>query len=218
MVNLCAGLLLIKSVERQSDHMKKIILILSLLIVSGLLSTACSAGNQTASANTSVSSSEAPVSSTVPESTQTSVSSSEGTQSADTSTIQETAVSDSEKDIARKTKDYLLNGQQDKPEADKLKWSEAFLNQVNIGAVYQKYLSGGGKADDIQSFARYLTQNAPVPDNWQELFAEDLLKKYEVKVVRYVPVQNNLYQVYVKISGKEVPYVAVNARTGYFHG
>lgn len=129
-----------------------------------------------------------------------------------------TTTATSNKDIAQKTKDYLLNGQNNKPEAGKLQWSETFLNQVNIDAVYQSYISAGGKAGDIQSFAKYLTENAPIPSNWKTLFEADLWKGYSVKPSRYEPLENNVYQVYVKINGSEVPYVTVRARTGYFHG
>lgn len=121
-------------------------------------------------------------------------------------------------DIAQKTKEYIINGQKDKPSAKKLNWSETFLNQVNIEAVYYKYISAGGKSDDIQGFAGYLTKNAPVPRNWKALFEADLWEAYGEKVSKYEFLQDNLYQVYVRKNGSDVPYVAVNARTGYFHG
>lgn len=120
--------------------------------------------------------------------------------------------------IAQKTKDYLLNGQNDKIEAQQLHWSETFLNQVDIEAVYKQYLAAGGKADDIKSFAKYLTDNAPVPSNWKEMFESDLMRTYHVKVSRYEHVQGTLYQAYAKINGSEVPYVGVVSRTGWFHG
>lgn len=121
-------------------------------------------------------------------------------------------------DITQKTKDYILNGQNDKPEADKVKWSETFLNEVNIDDVYQQYLSAGGTEDDIQSFALYLTVNAPILDNWQDLVATDLLNAYDEKISHIEHLQDDLYQVYINKDGSEVPYVVVNARTGYFHG
>jgi hypothetical protein len=111
-----------------------------------------------------------------------------------------------------------LNGQDNKSEAEKIKWSETFLNQVNIDDVYQEYLSTGGTADDIQSFAQYLTLNAPILDNWEELAATDLLNTYDEKISHIEHLQDNLYQVYIKIDGSDVPYVVVNSRTGYFHG
>lgn len=120
--------------------------------------------------------------------------------------------------IAAQTKEFLMHGQDDQPEAGKLHWAQAFLDQVDIDAVYQQYLSGGGKADDVQGFAEYLTENAPVPSNWKELFEADLLAQYGVKPSSYEDLGDNNYQVYIMNEGKEVPYVGVNARTGYFHG
>jgi hypothetical protein len=121
-------------------------------------------------------------------------------------------------DRIKKTKDYILFGQEDKSEAEKIKWSPIFLNQVNIEQVYQEYLSTGATAQDIQSFAQYLTLNAPIADNWQELVATDLLNAYGEKISRIEPLQDTLYQIYINIEGLDVPYVVVNARTGYFHG
>jgi hypothetical protein len=109
--------------------------------------------------------------------------------------------------IAQKTKEYILTGQNGLPEAGKLQWSEAFLNQVNIEDVYRSYISDGGKADDIANFAIYLTKNAPVPNNWKELFEADLSKEYGEKVSRYEALQDDLFQVYVKKEGSDVPYV-----------
>ncbi|MBP3038505.1 hypothetical protein J9303_03190 [Bacillaceae bacterium Marseille-Q3522] len=123
-----------------------------------------------------------------------------------------------EKAIVSETKEYIIHGQNDKPEAGKLKWSSTFLDQVNIEAVYQQYISASGKADDIESFAKYLTENAPVSVNWKEMFEADLLKAYGEKVSKYELLQDNLYQVYVKKDGTDIPYVVVNARTGNFHG
>lgn len=120
--------------------------------------------------------------------------------------------------ISAKTKDYILAGQGDKPDADKIQWSETFLNLVNIDAVYQEYLSDSGTADDIPGFAQYLTMHAPIPDNWQDLTAADLLKAYDEKISNVELIEGDMYQVYVKIDGADVPYVAVNARTGYYHG
>lgn len=119
--------------------------------------------------------------------------------------------------IAKQTKEYLLHGQEDGSEAGKLHWTQPFLDQVDIDAVYGQYLAGGGKADDVADFAEYLTENAPVPDNWKELFEAEL-KAQGFTPSRYEDLGDNMFQVYVIIDGKEVPYVGVNARTGYFHG
>jgi hypothetical protein len=114
--------------------------------------------------------------------------------------------------------DYILNGQSDLPEAEKLQWSESFLKQVDQEPTYQDYLTAGGAAEDVQAFAAYLTENAPCPDNWQTLFETDFASAYGEKVVRYVDLGSDFCQVYVEIDGNEVPFVAVNTRTGWYHG
>lgn len=124
----------------------------------------------------------------------------------------------SEHNISEKVKDYILNGQEDKSEAEKLKWSNAFLNQVDIEALYNQYISEGGNAEDIKKFAEYITMNAPIPDDWEELFKKELFDVYGQEVVKLEHLEGDLYQAYVNIEGSEVPYVTVSARTGYFHG
>ncbi len=140
-------------------------------------------------------------------------------ESSETNAPAETTPADAdETDIPGATIDYILNGQDGLPEAGKLLWSEEFLNLVDIEAVYADYLKNGGNDGDIEGFAVYLTDNAPVPDNWKDLFEADLLTRYEAVPCRYEPLGDDIYQVYVKSDGREVPYVAVNARTGYYHG
>lgn len=204
--------------------MKKLNSIIPFLFVIGFLLTACSTNISETDKNKS--SSSANVSSAV--TAQSTFSSSYAPNSAqnsqattsNTSNLQNSAAASVPKDenMSQKVKEYIINGQKDKAEADKLNWSEAFLNQVDIEAVYQKYISTSGKTDDIESFAKYLTQNAPIPSNWKKLFEADFLKTYGEKISRYAPLQDNLYQVYVKKDSADVPYVVVNIRTGYFHG
>lgn len=121
-------------------------------------------------------------------------------------------------DMDVKVKEYILNGQYEKPETLKLKWSNSFLNQVDIESLYNQYKAKGGNPEGIEKFAEYITLNAPIPDNWQELFKKDLYDIYGEEAVRIEYLEGDLYQVYVIKDGKEVPYVAVSARTGYFHG
>jgi len=84
--------------------------------------------------------------------------------------------------------------------------------------ISHEYLSAGGNAEDTPDFALYLTLHAPVSDNWKDLTAIDLLNLYDEKISKIELLEDNLYQVYVIKDGTEVPYVVVNARTGYFHG
>lgn len=173
-------------------------------------SSSTPAGSASSSTNPSSASVSSAVSSTSSKSTKTTQTAANSSKAA--------ASSSASNNIAEKTKDYILGGQGDIPEASKLQWSPTFLNQVDIDAVYKEYLAKGGKANDIAAFAKYLTENAPVPSNWKTLFEADLQKEYGEKVSRYESLGGNLYQAYVIKDGKEVPYVAVNSRTGYFHG
>ena len=120
--------------------------------------------------------------------------------------------------LIEKTKNYILTGQEDQPEAKRLKWSSEFLNQVDFSTVYENYLTAGGESGNIESFANYLTQHAPINEKWEELTKQALKETYEVDVIRFEKLDETFYQAYVMIEGKEVPYVTVNIRTGYYHG
>lgn len=124
-----------------------------------------------------------------------------------------------ENNISEKVKNYIINGQENKPEAQKVKWSKTFLNQLDIEGFYKQYIdTKKGNADDLESFSKYITLNAPIPDNWEELFRKDIYSIYGEKVVRVQHVNDDLYQAYIMKNDSEVPYVVVSARTGYFHG
>ncbi|WP_066894553.1 hypothetical protein [Clostridium nigeriense] len=120
--------------------------------------------------------------------------------------------------ISDRVRDYIINGQEDKSEAQKLKWSKIFLNEVNIDSLYQEYIKNGGEKNNIEELALYITENAPILSNWEELFKKDLFNSYGEVVIKLEPLGGDLYQAYVIKEGKEVPYVVVSSRTGYFHG
>ncbi|AOR25138.1 hypothetical protein [Clostridium taeniosporum] len=123
-----------------------------------------------------------------------------------------------DENIKEKVIDYIINGQEDKTEAEELKWSKRFLDQVDIESLYKKYIEKGGNADDIEKFAEYITLNAPIISHWERLFEKDLYEKYGEKVVKLEHIEDDLYQAYIEKDGKEIPYVVVSSRTGYFHG
>lgn len=124
----------------------------------------------------------------------------------------------SENNITEKIKTYIIDGQENKPEAQKIKWSKTFLNRVDIESLYKQYIANGGHADDLESFASYMTLNAPVQSEWKDIFKKDLYDTYREKVVRLELLKDDLYQAYIVKEGLEVPYVVVSSRTGYFHG
>lgn len=66
------------------------------------------------------------------------------------------------KAIIKEVKDYILSGQQDKSEAEKVKWSERFLDKVDLEVLYKGYLASGGKKDNVEDFPKYITLNAPI--------------------------------------------------------
>ena len=86
--------------------------------------------------------------------------------------------------ISKEVKNYILNGQEDKSEAQKLKWSKIFLNEVNIDSLYQEYIKNGGEKNNIEELALYITENAPILSNWEELFKKDLFNSYGEEVIK----------------------------------
>ena len=63
-----------------------------------------------------------------------------------------------------------------------------------------------------------LQEGEPSDDSWKKDFEKTLYEEYGVVPDHYEYIGNDVYQVYVEIDGKIVPYVAVNWKTGDFHG
>ena len=61
-------------------------------------------------------------------------------------------------------------------------------------------------------------EDTSVDDSWKVDFEKSLLDNYGVKPDHYEELENGVYQVYVEIDGKIVPYVAVDSATGDYHG
>ena len=53
---------------------------------------------------------------------------------------------------------------------------------------------------------------------WEQAFEESLWENYGVVPDHYEDLGDGVYQVYVEIDGKVVPYVAVDSATGDYHG
>lgn len=126
----------------------------------------------------------------------------------------------SSQDIYKKVKDYIINGQNNLSNAERLNWSKRFLDQVNLQYLHKKYTHSGGDANNIQDFAKYITLNAPPAKNWEALFKKDFYDLYgkTLKITKVVNLGDDLYQIYINQNGSEVPLVVVSSRTGYFHG
>lgn len=123
-----------------------------------------------------------------------------------------------ENSLKEKVIDYIINGQENKPEAEKIKWSETFLNKIDIDVLYKEYTANGGTIDDLENFSKYITLNAPILTDWEQLFENDFYTRFGEKVVRLDHIEGDLYQAYINRDGIEIPYVVVSSRTGYFHG
>lgn len=73
-------------------------------------------------------------------------------------------------------------------------------------------------ATEAKTTESQLQEGEPSDDSWKEEFEKTLYEEYGVVPDHYEYIGNDVYQVYVKIDGKIVPYVAVNWKTGDFHG
>ena len=61
-------------------------------------------------------------------------------------------------------------------------------------------------------------EDTAADDSWKAEFEKSLLDNYGVKPDHYEELENGVYQVYVEIDGRIVPYVAVDSATGDYHG
>ncbi len=55
-------------------------------------------------------------------------------------------------------------------------------------------------------------------ESWKVDFEKSLWENYNVTPEYYEDLGDGVYQVYVKIDGRAVPYVAVDSATGDYHG
>ena len=84
--------------------------------------------------------------------------------------------------------------------------------------------NAGGTVEIIPSSDTDSSPDAPAnedsaaDDAWKAAFERSLLENYGVKPDHYEELENGVYQVYVEIDGKVVPYVAVDSATGDYHG
>lgn len=131
----------------------------------------------------------------------------------DTNNLQE-----DDKDIIEEVRNYILNGQGDIPEALKIKWSKSFLNNLDLESLYKDFLNSNGEKGNVEEFAKYITENAPISSNWEEIFKKDLYEAYKEEVVKIRHLEGDLYEASIIINGVETPYVVVSSRTGYYHG
>ena len=72
--------------------------------------------------------------------------------------------------------------------------------------------ASSAESDDLAESA------APSDESWKVDFEKSLLENYNVTPEYYEDLGDGVYQVYVKIDGKTVPYVCVDSATGDYHG
>ena len=60
--------------------------------------------------------------------------------------------------------------------------------------------------------------SASSDESWKVDFEKSLWENYNVTPEYYEDLGDGIYQVYVKIDGKTVPYVCVDSATGDYHG
>lgn len=102
------------------------------------------------------------------------------------------------------------------------------VTESNIGnSTLQSGTSNTGKAEptteqakttESQTTETQLQEGEPSDNSWKKDFEKTLYEEYGVVPDHYEYIGNDVYQVYVEIDGKIVPYVAVNWKTGDFHG
>ena len=78
-------------------------------------------------------------------------------------------------------------------------------------SVVQEQVSPA-KSEDLAGSA------APSDEGWKSDFEKSLWENYNVTPEYYEDLGDGVYQVYVKIDGKTVPYVCVDSATGDYHG
>ena len=77
---------------------------------------------------------------------------------------------------------------------------------------------GSSDADTAEGKDTPANEDDVADDAWKAAFEKSLLENYGVKPDHYEELENGVYQVYVEIDGKVVPYVAVDSATGDYHG
>lgn len=90
-------------------------------------------------------------------------------------------------------------------------------NESSVSAGTQVEPSNEGNTPANESS----TEDADTSANdeaWKKEFEKSLLENYGVTPDHYEDLGDGIYQVYVEIDGKVIPYVTVDSATGDYHG
>ena len=90
-------------------------------------------------------------------------------------------------------------------------------NESSVSAGTQVEPSNEGNTPANESSTEDVDTSAN-DEAWKKEFEKSLLENYGVTPDHYEDLGDGVYQVYVEIDGKVVPYVAVDSATGDYHG
>ena len=90
-------------------------------------------------------------------------------------------------------------------------------NESSVSAGTQAESSNEADAPTDES-APADTDTSTNDEAWKTEFEKSLLENYGATPDHYEDLGDGVYQVYVEIDGKIVPYVAVDSATGDYHG
>ena len=88
-------------------------------------------------------------------------------------------------------------------------------SSVSAGTQVEPLNGGDAPADESPAADADTSANN---EAWKTEFEKSLLENYGVTPDHYEDLGDGVYQVYVEIDGKIVPYVAVDSTTGDYHG
>ena len=99
-------------------------------------------------------------------------------------------------------------------------WSPEFLDRIDLRKLYHGYSEHGMPALDLEAFSKFVNENAPIVAGWEDLIIAHVQKETGHTITRFEAVEGSdaHYRAFAVIDGKEVFYITVNARTGYYHG
>jgi len=90
-------------------------------------------------------------------------------------------------------------------------------NESSVSAGTQAESSDEADAPTDESHAADADTSAN-DEAWKTEFEKSLLENYGVTPDHYEDLGDGIYQVYVEIDGKVIPYVTVDSATGDYHG
>lgn len=97
----------------------------------------------------------------------------------------------------------------------KLPTPDKSASSVSAGTQVEPSNEGDAPADENPAADADTSAN---DEAWKTEFEKSLLENYGVTPDHYEDLGDGVYQVYVEIDGKVVPYVAVDSATGDYHG